>query len=112
MKRKLLLLFAGSVLSGILLVGCNNDNNDQNPPPPNVNTPVDRNNNNDLTPNNTNNDITPNDQNDVINGNDHYAPSEDKNTDTDKDPIKDRNTKQEDIIEDDIDRNDRDNKDE
>ena len=44
--------------------------------------------------------------------NNYYPPSKDKNTDTDKDLIKDNNTKQEDIIEDDIDVNDRDNRDE
>jgi hypothetical protein len=47
------------------------------------------------------------------NGNNNYlSPTKDKNTDTDKDLIKDSNTKKEDIIEDDIDRKDRDNRDE
>lgn len=116
MKKKWLIPLAGSVLSGLLLVGCTNNKNDLNPPPPTVKNQGDRddnhNRNNNLTPNDTNNDVTPNDQNDVINNDDHYSPAEDKNTDSDKDPMKDSNTKREEIIEDDIDRNDRDNKDE
>lgn len=51
--------------------------------------------------------------NNLNNPNNNYLnPSQDKNTDTDKDLIKDSNTKKEDIIEDDIDRKDRDNRDE
>ncbi|MEO2075106.1 MAG: hypothetical protein ABGX20_06885 [Bacillus sp. (in: firmicutes)] len=108
MKKKLFMLLAGSVLSAVLLAGCNND--DRNPPAPtnnNINTPTD---------NRMDNDLTPNDTNDVIDDNimdrNHYPETEDKNTPHDKDPGKDNNTPQEDIIEDDIDVNDRDNKDE
>ena len=58
--------------------------------------------------NNRNNDLN---NNNIINR-DHYPESEDKNTPTDKDPGKDNNTPREEIIEDDIDRRDADNKDE
>ena len=109
MKRRLLFMFVCSLLSSMVLAGCNNDNNDQNPPP-SVNTNY--NNDRDMAPTNTKYDVTPNDGNDVINNDDNFSPAEDKNTDTDKDPMKDSNTKNEEIIEDDIDRNDRDNKDE
>ncbi|MEH6991204.1 hypothetical protein V7075_00655, partial [Neobacillus drentensis] len=44
--------------------------------------------------------------------NDHFPRREDINTDTDKDLDKDRNTPREEMIEDDIDRKDRDNIDE
>jgi outer membrane murein-binding lipoprotein Lpp len=100
LKKKLFTLLAGSILSAVMLSGCNNDNkNDiQNPPVPDVNNPVDINYDKDNI--------------DLDNNNNHYPTTEDKNTDTDKDPIKDSNTKQEDIIEDDIDMKDADNKDE
>ncbi|WP_223594797.1 hypothetical protein [Neobacillus bataviensis] len=125
MKKKLLLLFTGSILSAMLLglAGCNNDN-DQNPPPPTknridndldndgINDRYERNNlnnrNNDLNDNLRNNDMN---DNNIIDR-DNYPESEDKNRPTDKDPSKDNNTPREEIIEDDIDRNDRDNKDE
>jgi len=123
-------LLAGSILSAVVLTGCNN-NDDQNPPAPavdnNLNDHDNLNNNrlndnknrlndnknrlNDNINDNINNKLYDN-NNDLNNNNNHYSPAEDKNTDTDKDLIKDRNTKQEDIIEDDIDMNDKDNKDE
>lgn len=125
MKRKLFTLLTGSLLSTMLLVGCNNDNNDQNPPAPNVNNPGDNNLNNnlnrdrdfDLNDNNNNRNLNRNNRNNLNNNDmdlngDHYSPREDINTDTDKDPAKDSNTKREEFIEDDIDRNDRDRKDE
>lgn len=121
--KKLFGLLAGSVLSLGLVAGCNNDTrNDLNPPPPQVNDnndTLDRDNNlnnrrdgiNDGIDNNMNDRYNNDRFNNDLNDN-HYSPAEDKNTNTDKDPAKDRNTKQEEIIEDDIDRNDADNKDE
>ncbi|MDN3018012.1 hypothetical protein PH210_17595 [Paenibacillus sp. BSR1-1] len=124
MKKKISLLLSGSILSAMLLglTGCNtNTKNDMNPPPP-TNNRIDNdldndgvndryennlnNRNNNL--NNRNNDLN---DNNVIDRN-HFPESEDKNTPTDKDPGKDNNTPREEIIEDDIDRHDADNKDE
>jgi hypothetical protein len=104
MSKRLLTLIGGFALAAMLLGGCATNNN-QNPPPEDVkNGVVDDNNlNND---NNIGNDI-----NDQIT-NDTYPESEDINTDHDKDPAKDNNTPQEDVIEDDIDVRDNDNKDE
>ncbi|MBU8915063.1 hypothetical protein BGM25_03265 [Bacillus sp. FJAT-29953] len=122
MKKKLCMLLTGSVLSAMMLVGCNNARNDINPPPPrvndnNLNDNLDRNDLNDRNNLNNRNDNLNNRLQNDLNDNpmdrrNHYPESEDKNTPTDKDWIKDNNTKQEDIIEDDIDRKDRDNKDE
>ncbi len=95
MNKKLLKLIGGSILSAMLLVGCGTD--DQEPPPPadnnNVETP-DVNDNNDMNGNN-----------DVNNGNN------DINTDNDGDMMEDNNTPGEDAVEDQLDRNDEDNKD-
>ncbi|MHC0036480.1 hypothetical protein [Pseudoneobacillus sp. C159] len=102
MKQKLLSYLGGTVLSISLLSGCamnnDNDNDNQNPPPEDVRT-------------NMNGNDVRNDVDDQLT-NDHYPESEDINTPSDKDPSKDRNTPQEDIVEDDIDARDRDNKDE
>ncbi len=113
MKKKIYVLFVGTILSVMALSGCNNDN-DGRKSPMRVNTPANtpdyRNINNDLDRKDLNNDgIIDRDNN--INNN-YRDPSKDKNTDTDKDIMKDRNTKQEDIIEDDIDVKDRDRLDE
>ncbi|MGG1679234.1 hypothetical protein ACIFOT_26430 [Neobacillus sp. NRS-1170] len=115
MKKRLLLLFTGSILSAMLLglAGCNNDN-DQNPPPPTnnrIDNDLDNDGVNDRYENNLNNRNNDLNDNNLIDR-DHYPESEDKNRPTDKDPSKDNNTPREEIIEDDIDRNDRDNKDE
>ncbi|WP_160724133.1 hypothetical protein [Bacillus sp. USDA818B3_A] len=117
MKKKLVQLLIGSMLSGVLLVGCNN-NDDK--------TPITDNNlrddirNNDLRNNNiqnpadnnlrddNNDDLIDNNNIDDDNVNDY---KNDTNTDTDKDPFKDKNTKKEEMIEDDLDANDRDNRD-
>jgi outer membrane murein-binding lipoprotein Lpp len=131
LKKKIFLLLAGSIFSAVMLTGCNNNDN-QNPPAPAVKNPADNNLNNndnlnnnnlrnDLNDNNRNNNLNDNYRNSILNDNNrnnnlndnnNYPPSEDKNTDTDKDPIKDSNTKQEEMIEDDIDVNDKDHKDE
>jgi hypothetical protein len=92
----------------------NRNNLDRN----NINEDV--NNRNNLDRNNMNEDVNNrnnldrNNMNDHLNNpnNNYYNPSEDINTDNDKDMIKDNNTKKEDIIEDDIDTKDRDQKDE
>jgi hypothetical protein len=166
LKNKFVLLLSGTVLSAMVLGGCNTNNNvnddnvDHRGPLMRINNPANDNRNvdnnlnrnridnnninnhdniNDPYNNNTRNNI--NDRNNINNrdnindpynnngrninnrgtinnnlnnnGNNNYLPpSKDKNTDTDKDFIKDSNTKKEDIIEDDIDRKDRDNRDE
>ncbi|WP_042463388.1 hypothetical protein [Neobacillus dielmonensis] len=119
MKKKLLALLTGTLLSGIMLVGCNNGDNDTNnnlrtPPQPTVDTPNNnRINNNDLDRNNNNGHMDL-DNNDNVNDDgliDNNNENNDMNTDTDKDPAKDHNTPREEIIEDDLDANDRDNKD-
>jgi len=121
LKNKLFLVLLSALLSGFMLAGCNNNDDDQNPPPPvNDNTPLDDDNNldgndNDDDLNNTN--TRYNDDNRLNNtntryNNNHYPEREDINMDNDKDPGKDNNTPREDIIEDDIDVNDRDRKDE
>jgi outer membrane murein-binding lipoprotein Lpp len=139
LKNKLFLLLAGTVLSVSMLAGCNNNDNDQNPAPPvndEVDTPLDDDNNNDNNLNNkntrynnnnglnnTNTRYNNNDNNGLNNTNtrynnnnglndNNYPVKEDINTPHDKDPVKDRNTPREDIIEDDIDMRDRDKKDE
>jgi outer membrane murein-binding lipoprotein Lpp len=114
LKKKLSLLLTGTVLSAMVLSGCNNDDRKS---PMRVNTPDYRNINQNLDNldrnNNKRGNINRDDLNDRDNINNNYRdPSKDKNTDTDKDIMKDRNTKQEDIIEDDIDVKDRDRKDE
>lgn len=120
--KKLALLLTGSILSASLLAGCNTNNDINNPPRPKVNDVDDNNRINDYRNdpmndnlndrnNNINDNIRDNNLDNDLNDN-HYSPREDKNTDTDKDPVKDSNTKKEEIIEDDIDVNDRDNKDE
>jgi hypothetical protein len=118
LKIKLFQLFIGSILSGVLLAGCNNndddrkvpitDNNIQNPTNNRIQNPADnhlRDDNNDGLGDNNNID------DDDINDNDRYRNTNDINTDTDKDPSKDINTRHEEMIEDDLDRNDRDNRD-
>ncbi|MEH7545912.1 MULTISPECIES: hypothetical protein [Bacillaceae] len=114
MKKKLFQLLIGSILSGVVLVGCNNNDDDKNAPITdnkvrnNIQNPADNNlrddNNDNLIDNNNIDD-------DDVNDNDRFRNTNDTNTDTDKDPVKDINTKQEEIIEDDLDRNDRDNRD-
>lgn len=123
MIKKLFVLLSGTMLSVILLAGCNNNDSIRPVPKVNNNERINdlRNDNmNDLNNRNRNNNLRDNDPNDVrynnnnvndINDN-NYSPREDMNTDTDKDPAKDSNTKREEIIEDDIDSNDRDRKDE
>ncbi|MED4228090.1 hypothetical protein [Neobacillus cucumis] len=115
MKKKISLLFLGSILSGMMLglTGCNTNNkNDINPPSPTNNRMDNDLNNNGINDRYENNlktrDVR---DNNVIDRN-YYPESEDKNTQTDKDTGKDNNTPREEIIEDDIDRHDRDNKDE
>jgi hypothetical protein len=122
LKKKLFLLLAGAVISSMVLGGCNNkanDNDNRDNSPLRINNPMnpqdDRNFDNDFNRNDINDDNMIDRDNDLNNNdinNNYRAPSKDKNTDTDKDIIKDSNTKHEDIIEDDIDRNDRDNLDE
>ncbi|MEH7096863.1 hypothetical protein [Neobacillus vireti] len=115
MTKKLFQLLIGSILCGVLLVGCNNnddnrnapitDNNIQNPAKNRIQNPADndlRDDNNDGLGDNNNID------DDDVNDNDRYRRTNDINTDTDKDPVKDINTRQEEMIEDDLDRNDRD----
>lgn len=129
LKKKFAQLLIGSMLSGVLLVGCNNnddktpitDNNIQNPGTDN--NLRDNIRNNDLRNNNmqnpTDNDLRDNDlrDNDGLIDNNNIDDDNvndyknDTNTDTDKDPSKDKNTKREEMIEDDLDANDRDNRD-
>ncbi|MGG3469518.1 hypothetical protein ABES02_18800 [Neobacillus pocheonensis] len=115
MKKRISLLLSGSILSAMLvgLTGCNtNTKNDINPPTPtnnNIDNDLDNDGINDRYENNLNNRNLR--DNNVIDR-DHYPESEDKNRPTDKDPSKDNNTPREEIIEDDIDRHDADNKDE
>jgi hypothetical protein len=104
LKKRLFLLLASSVLSSVMLVGCNNNDDDDKEPVPT--------NNNGNTPAENLNYDRDNDVNDGDRMDNHYPESEDKNTDTDKDPGKDNNTPPEDIIEDDRDVNDKDKKDE
>src|SRR3954465_3145989 len=122
MTKKLFQLLFGPMLFGVLLVGCNNnddnrnapisDNNIQNPTNNNmrdrIQNPADnhlRDDNNDGLGDNNNID------DDDVNDNDRFRNTNDTNTDTDKDPMKDKNTKQEELIEDDLDRNDRNHRD-
>ncbi|WP_251552301.1 hypothetical protein [Neobacillus muris] len=114
MKKKLLSLLTGTLLSGVILVGCNNDdtdtnNNLRNVPEPTVDTPNNNLNRNDLDNYRyRNNNIDDNDNDGIIDNNNR---TNDRNTDTDKDPAKDNNTPREEIIEDDLDARDKDNKD-
>jgi hypothetical protein len=109
LKQKLYVLLAGTVLSALVLGGCNRDVDNHNRiAPQRINNPVNDNRDldNNLNRNNMNNDV-----NDRLNDN-YYPESEDRNTDADKDMFKDRNSKHEEIIEDDRDARDRDKKDE
>ncbi|OLS41137.1 hypothetical protein [Bacillus sp. MRMR6] len=119
MKKKLLLLLVGSVLSAMMVTGCN-ANNDQNPAPPvndEVDTPLDNNGTLDGDDNGTNmnnrtnnmNNRNVNNRNDLNNRNTRYQ--NDINTPNDMDPVRDRNTRGEEMFEDRLDRNDRDNRD-
>ena len=127
LKKKLFQLLIGSILSGVILVGCNNNNDDKKAPITDNNlrndirNPGDNNLRNDIqnpADNNLRDDNNDNliDNNNIddddVNDNDRFRNTNDTNTDTDKDPVKDSNTKREEMIEDDIDVNDRDNKDE
>lgn len=109
MKKRIFQLLLGSVLSGILLTGCNNnddnpktpvtDNDIQNPTNNRIQNPADnklKDDDNDSLIDNNNLD------DDDVNDNDRFRKTNDRNTDTDKDPMKDINTKQEEIIEDDL----------
>ncbi|MCM3729632.1 hypothetical protein M3226_29080 [Neobacillus cucumis] len=135
MKNKLFHLLIGSILSGVLLVGCNNNDDNRNVPITDnkIQNPGTDNKIRDNIQNPTNNNLRNNIQNpadnnlrddnnnglgdnnniddDDVNDNDRFRNTNDTNTDTDKDPIKDRNTKQEEIIEDDLDTNDRNHRD-
>ena len=108
MTKKLFQLLIGSILSGVVLVGCNN-NDDKNAPisDNNIRNDIQNPADNNLRDDNNDN-LIDNNNIDDDNVNDY---KNDTNTDTDKDPAKDLNTKPEEIIEDDIDRNDRDNRD-
>jgi PBP1b-binding outer membrane lipoprotein LpoB len=96
MWKRMTMLFG---ISALLLVGCNNNN--KNDLPKNNETPMEdvREDTQDLAPGT-------NDENPV------EPTTEDKNLDGDKDMIKDPNTTEEEIIEDDLDARDADNKDE
>ncbi|MFC4354145.1 hypothetical protein ACFO0S_03550 [Chryseomicrobium palamuruense] len=105
-------LTVGLAASALLLGACNMDQSI----PDNNETPMEdvREDAQEMVP-----DVTPPETNGNGNGNDtrdnrnDVAPSsQDKNTDTDKDMMKDPNTNEEEVIEDDIDRKDPDNKDE
>ena len=135
MKKKLFQLLIGSVLSGVLLAGCNNNDDNQKAPisDNNIQNPVNNDLRRDRIQNPTDNNLRRNIQNpadnnlrddrndnlidnnnlddDDVNNNDRFKGTRDTNTDTDKDPAKDRNTKGEEIIEDDLDANDRDHRD-
>jgi len=97
MNKKLLTIIGGTFLSAILMVGCATNN--QNPPPPtnkNVETPG-------VNDNNLNDNL---DRNNDLNNNNN-----DINTNNDGDMMRDNNTPGEDVIEDKLDRNDKDNRD-
>ncbi|TCN24126.1 hypothetical protein [Mesobacillus foraminis] len=118
--NKLLKLLGGSLLSAMLLVGCGT--NDDNDPPPNGDTDVqnpaddndgaeinrfDNNNGNNGGNNgNGNNDDTNGER--IFNDNNN---NNDTNRDGDGDMFRDNNDRGEDGMEDDLDRNDRDEKD-
>ncbi|MEL3970695.1 hypothetical protein AAEO50_00235 [Rossellomorea oryzaecorticis] len=95
MSKKLVSILSGSAMAAMLLVGCNM--NDQEPPP--EDNGVEENGDMDMEEDNGMNDNT-------------EPAEEDKNTPNDKDPAKDPNTPEEDAVEDDIDMQDADNKDE
>lgn len=132
------MLLSGAFLSSFMLVGCNADDEDQNPPPQDVVDNddganiknIDRNRINDFDDDNRINDINRNDRlnnnvhdridntgyddldNGVLNGNNNGPrTTTDRNTRQDLDPIKDRNTPGEDLIEDRNDMRDRNTKD-
>lgn len=89
-------------MSALLLVGCNmRDNNKDNVVPPANETPMEdvREDTQDVVPG-------------TNDGNQVEPTQEDKNLDNDKDMMKDPNTKEEEILEDDMDARDADNKDE
>jgi hypothetical protein len=115
LKKKLFLVLLSALLSGFMLAGCNVDDDDQNPPPPvndEVDTPLDDDNNLDGNDNNDlNNTNTRNNNNNGLNNTNTRYNNNDINTDRDKDMMRDRNTPREEMIEDDRDAKDRDNRD-
>lgn len=98
MWKKTAMLFG---ISALLLVGCNNDDDDL---PENNETPME-----DM---NENQDVVPETNGEINDTNGTNGTTEDKNLDEDKDMMKDQNTEEEEIIEDDLDARDADNKDE
>jgi hypothetical protein len=114
MKKKLLMLIGGSVLSAFLLVGCaNNVDEDNNPSIKGTN--VDNRDNRILDRNGDNDDngiIGDNNNDGIIDDNNDDVPdTKDRNTDKDLDPVKDDNEKGEDVIEDRNDMKDKNQKD-
>jgi hypothetical protein len=110
LKKKLFLLLVGSVLSAMMLTGCNGD--DQNPAPPvndEVDTPLDNDGNLDGDNGTNMNNRNVNNRNDLNNRNTRYQ--NDTNRPNDLDPVRDRNTRGEEMFEDRLDMNDRDNRD-
>ncbi|MEW9053389.1 MAG: hypothetical protein AB2392_19670 [Neobacillus sp.] len=111
LKKKLFLLLVGSVLSAMMLTGCNG-NDDQNPAPPvndEVDTPLDNDGNLDGDNGTNMNNRNVNNRNDLNNRNTRYQ--NDTNRPNDMDPVRDRNTRGEEMFEDRLDMNDRDNRD-
>lgn len=103
MKQKWILLLTGTLLSVMLMAGCNtNKNNDGNPPPPQNNM----NPNNNVNPPRDNNNVNPNNNN-----NNNMPPGVDKNDNMFKDDEKDTDPDPEDLIEDPRDIRDKNNKD-
>ncbi|MDQ0413834.1 hypothetical protein [Mesobacillus stamsii] len=101
MKKKLLMLIGGTLLSAMFLAGCAT-NGDQNPPPDrNVDNPADNNGNM-----NDNNGVNNNGVNDP-----NVPDTPDVNTNNDGDMMRDNNSPGEDAVEDKIDRNDKNNTD-
>ncbi|EPD51619.1 hypothetical protein HMPREF1210_01731 [Paenisporosarcina sp. HGH0030] len=103
-------------MSALLLVGCNMNNDKV----PGNETPMENDVENDVNDveNNVNDDVNDvrEDTQDLVpgtEGENHVDPTkEDQNKDNDKDMMKDANTDEEEILEDDMDRRDADNKDE
>ncbi|MBM7577919.1 hypothetical protein [Jeotgalibacillus terrae] len=113
--NKYIKMTAGSLLAAALMVGCNvNDGMPDNDNESMMDNPVNDNRDNNAMDGNNG------DNNNAMDGNNRADDdwgmdgdrNNDRNTDTDKDPMRDENANGEDIIEDDIDREDRDNRDE
>ncbi|AYC28850.1 hypothetical protein [Paenisporosarcina cavernae] len=85
-----------SFLAALMLAGCNNDDDNDALVPPNNETPME--------------DIQENRNTDGV-GPKMDEETNDVNTDHDKDMMKDENTPEEEVIEDDLDARDKDNKD-